>query len=137
MINWRRKGIDMADEFKMLDIVTAAVESAGTGIPIYQEAAIAGERNEHIVVANLSMNDLDAVNKAYVNVNVFTRRYVDGPDTNRKPGIIRPIRSALRSIRPPFGMYWKSRIVWSEPLGEAKEGFDCTNIRLEVITEKD
>ena len=50
---------------------------------------------------------------------------------------VRGVRFVLRDIKPPLGMYWKSRIVWSESMGEAKDGFDCTNIRLEVITELD
>ena len=50
---------------------------------------------------------------------------------------VRGVRFVLRDIKPPLGMYWKSRIVWSEPMGVAKAGFDCTNIRLEVIAELD
>ena len=81
---------------------------------------------------------VDIVNKGSVNINVFVKKQMNGmPDRQLMKGVTRKVKSALRNITPPFGMYWKSRIVWSEPLGEAKEGFDCTNIRFEVITEID
>ena len=82
--------------------------------------------------------ETEVVNKGSVNINVFVKNQAKGrPDRQLMKGVTRKVKSALRNITPPFGMYWKSRIVWSEPLGEAKEGFDCTNIRFEVITEID
>lgn len=86
----------------------------------------------------LVLNETEVVNKGPVNINVFVKNQAKGkPDRQLMKGTVRNIKSALRNITPPFGMYWKSWIVWSEPLGEAKEGFDCTNIRFEVITETD
>ena len=86
----------------------------------------------------LTLNETEVVNKGSVNINVFVKKQKNGmPDRQLMKGVTRKVKSALRNIRPPFGMYWKSRIVWSEPMGEAKDGFDCTNIRLEVITELD
>lgn len=127
----------MADQFDILDIVTATVIDAGTGLKVFQGNSLRGEADEHIVVSYLPLNELSAVNKTYVNVNVFTKRFHDGEeDIERQKAVVRPVKKALKKISPPYGMYWKSRIVWSESLGEAKEGFDCTNIRFEVITEK-
>lgn len=127
----------MADQFDILDIVTAAVSSANTSLLVFKGNSMRGEKAEHIVVDYLPLNELQVVNKTYVNINVFTKRFSDGEeDTERQKEIVRPVTNALRKIVTPFGMYWKSRIVWSESLGEAKEGFDCTNIRLEVITER-
>ena len=84
------------------------------------------------------LNETEVVNNGTVNINVFVKNQSNGmPDRQLMKGTVRNIKSALRNIKHPFGMYWKSRIVWSESLGEAKEGFDCTNIRFEVITEID
>lgn len=128
----------MADQFDVLDIVTAAVIDASTGLKVFQGNTSRGEDDEHIVVAYLPLNELSVVNKTYLNVNVFTRRFSDGKeDIERQKAVVRPVKEALRKISTPYGMYWKSRIIWSESLGEAKDGFDCTNIRFEVITEKD
>lgn len=127
----------MADQFDILDIVAAAVSMANTGLLVLQGNSLRGEKVDHIAVGYLPLNELQVVNKTYVNVNIFTKRFSDGEeDTERQREIVRPVASSLRKIVVPLGMYWKSRIVWIETLGEAKKGFDCTNIRLEVITEK-
>lgn len=131
------KGNDMADEFDIVDIVFDAVDMAGTGFVLYKDSSATGEPGNHITVRMLVLNNLDAVSKAPVNVNLFVKKKKNGmPDRQTMKTAKRKVVAALKNITRPSGMYWKSRIVWSEPLGEAKEGFDCTNIRLEVITEK-
>jgi len=62
----------------------------------------------------------------YLRQETLERRIGSTVDDSRH---VRGVRFVLRDIKPPLGMYWKSRIVWSEPMGEAKDGFDCTNIR--------
>lgn len=127
----------MTDEFDIVDIVFSAVKQANTGFIHYRGNAMTGEKENHITVQTLVINDLKAVKKGPVNINLFVRKDDDGmPDRQTMKTAKRKVVTALKNISPPFGMYWKSRIVWSEPIGEAKEGFDCTNIRLEVITEK-
>lgn len=127
----------MADEFDIVDIVFDAVDMAGTGFVLYKDNSATGESGNHITVRMLVLNNLNAVSKAPVNVNLFVKKKKNGmPDRQTMKTAKRKVVAALKNISPPAGMYWKSRVVWSEPLGEAKEGFDCTNIRLEVITEK-
>lgn len=128
----------MADEFDIIDMVFAAVESADTGIIAYKDSAATGEKSNHITVRTTGMETTDYINKApVVNVNIFIKRYNNGmTDRQTMKTIKRKIAKAIEeNISIPVGMYWKSRIVWSEPLGEVKEGFECTNIRVEVITE--
>lgn len=128
----------MADQFDIVDIVYDAVEPTSTGFILYKDRSVDGETKNHITVRMLPLNETDVVNKGVVNVNVFVKNQSNGmPDRQLMKGTVRNIKSALRNITPPLGMYWKSRIVWSESLGEAKEGFDCMNIRFEVITEID
>lgn len=128
----------MADQFDIVDIVYDAVELAGTGFILYKDRSADGETKNHITVRMLPLNETEVVNKGVVNINIFVKNQSKGkPDRQLMKGTVRNIKSALRNIKPPFSMYWKSRIVWSESLGEAKEGFDCTNIRFEVITEID
>lgn len=113
-------------------------EPASTGFILYKDRSADGETKNHITVRMLPLNETDVVNKGVVNVNVFVKNQEKSrPDRQLMKGTVRNIKSALRNITPPLGMYWKSRIVWSESLGEAKEGFDCTNIRFEVKTEID
>lgn len=128
----------MADQFDIVDIVYDAVEPVSTSFILYKDRSGDGETKNHITIRMLTLNETEVVNKGSVNINVFVKSQAKGwPDRLLMKGVTRRVKSALRNIRPPFGMYWKSRIVWSEPLGEAKEGFDCTNIRFEVITEID
>ncbi len=128
----------MADQFDIVDIVYDAIEPASTGFILYKDRSADGETKNHITVRMLPLNETEVVNKGVVNINIFVKNQSKGkPDRQLMKGTVRNIKSALRNIKPPFSMYWKSRIVWSESLGEAKEGFDCTNIRFEVITEID
>lgn len=129
----------MADEFDVVDVVFEAVKAADTGLILYKDSSDTGERRAHITVRSLIVNEKDYVNKANVNVNVFIPK-IDRSGMMNRPdmmSVVRNVKRALRKILHPYGMYWESRIVWSEPMGEAKEGFDCTNIRLEVVTELD
>ena len=128
----------MADQFDIVDIVYDAIEPGSTGFVLYKDRSGDGETKNHITIRMLTLNETEVVNKGPVNINVFVKKQANGmPDRLLMKGAVQKVKSALRNIIPPFGMYWKSRIVWSEPLGEAKEGFDCTNIRFEVITEID
>ncbi|NDV81333.1 hypothetical protein [Bacteroides sp. 51] len=127
----------MADGFDIIDMVSSAVESADTGILLCKDNSADGEKENHIVVRTTGVETKDYVNKAsVVNVNVFVKRNSNGT-TKRSimKDACRKLEHALKNISIPVGMYWKSRIIWMEPTGGAKEGFDCTNIRLEVITE--
>ncbi|MCI6569636.1 MAG: hypothetical protein MSA60_00560 [Parabacteroides merdae] len=128
----------MADQFDIVDIVYDAVEPVSTSFILYKDRSGDGETKNHITIRMLTLNETEVVNKGIANINVFVKQQHNGmPSRQLMKESTRKIKSALREIKPPFGMYWKSRIVWSEPLGEAKEGFDCTNIRFEVITEID
>lgn len=128
----------MADQFDIVDIVYDVVEPASTGFILYKDCSADGEKENHITVRMLPLNETEVVNKGVVNVNVFVKKQANGmPARQLMKRAVRNIKSVLRNIKPPFGMYWKSQIVWSESLGEAKEGFDCTNIRFEVKTEID
>lgn len=128
----------MADQFDIVDIVYDAVEPVSTSFILYKDRSGDGETKNHITIRMLTLNETEVVNKGIANINVFVKQQHNGmPSRQLMKESTRKIKSALREIKPPFGMYWKSRIVWSEPLGEAKEGFDCTNIRFEIITEID
>lgn len=127
----------MADEFDIIDLVFAAAEKANTGLIGYKDNSATGEKNNHYTVRTTGMETKDFVNKApVVNVNVFIKKFDNGM-TNRAAmkEAKRKLITSFKSISHPVGMYFKAKVAWAEPLGEAKEGFDCTNIRLEVITE--
>lgn len=129
----------MADSFDIVDIIFAATESANSGLIGYKDRSVTGEIRNHYTVRTLGLETKEVVNKApVVNINVFIKTVDKNDMMNRHEMKIacRAIEKSLKeNIIVPEGMYFKTRIVWSEPLGKAKEGFDCTNIRLEVITQ--
>nr|DAJ17277.1 MAG TPA: hypothetical protein [Siphoviridae sp. ct8TV20] len=126
------------DEFDVIDIVFNAVDSANTGIVIYKDRSEAGIKTEHIVINSLSLNELTFVNKTPVNVNIF----IPVPDSkSRMPDrklmkeVKRAIRESLNAINCSDGHYKNIEVFESSFIPEAKENFDCVNIRLNVITE--
>lgn len=126
------------DEFDIIDFVYDAVDSANTGVTIYKDRSEIGVKGEHIVINNLSLNELELVNKMPININIFVPI---GDNSSRMPRrsrlkeIKRAIRNSLNSINCKDGHYKHVDVIWSAPLSNLKDGFDCINIRLEVITE--
>lgn len=127
----------MADSFDVLDIVFKAVEKAKTGLVSYKNKSKTGEAQNHIVVAMPALEGKDYVNKVpFLNVNVFVKNHENGmTDSETMKIAIRALVPLLKNIEHPIGMYFKSRVVWAQSMGEYKEGFECMNIRLEIITE--
>lgn len=127
----------MADEFDIIDLVFAAAEKVNTGLIGYKDNSVTGEERNHYTVRTTGMETKDYVNKSpVVNVNVFIKKHENGM-TNRSAmrEAKKNLVTSFKSIAHPKGMYFKAKVVWSEPMGEYKQGFDCWNIRLEVITE--
>lgn len=129
----------MADLFDIVDIIHDAVEKSGTGYKTYKNRSETGVKVNHIVVNTTGVSMKEYINKSQVvNVNIFTRPFANGmADVKTTKAASRKVRESLtKNISHPAGMYFNARIVWEEDFGEEmKEGFNCLNIRLEVITE--
>ena len=127
----------MADFFDIVDIVFAAVDGAGTGLPAYKHRAETGVKADHIVVNTTGVAVKTYVNKApVVNVNLFTRPHPNGMiDSKRIRAFAAKIRAALRNPPSPPGMYFNARVAWEGEI-ETDDSFSLYNIRVEVITEK-
>lgn len=129
----------MADRFDIIDIIFNAVEKARTNLIGYKSNSTDGEDRDHYTIRDNGLESKTFVNKVpVVNINVFIRNYDNGMvNINAMKIACRAIEKSLKDdIRIPEGMYFKAKIAWSLSLGETKKGFDCTNIRLEVITQK-
>ena len=126
------------DEYDVKDFVYDAVEAATTGLPIYKDRSKDGEKNNHIVINALpwSEND-DFINQGYVNVNIFTKQNENGMiDEETAKTTIRAVKAQLKLIDTVAGQYRNAEIIWSESLGETKEGFDCKNVKILIKTDK-
>ena len=126
------------DEFDAVDIVYDAVITAKTNVMIYKDASESGVTNEHIVINHLQLNELDFINKVPVNINIF----VPWSDENgmlkrqRMKELKRKVRKSLDLINSNDGVCKEVTVLWSVPMPDLKEGFACTNIRLEILIDQ-
>lgn len=125
------------DEFDAVDIVYNAVAAAGTDIVIYKDKSEAGVNIEHIVINHLQLNELDFINKVPVNINIFVPLNDNGMNQRqRMKELKRKVRKSLDSINSSDGVCKEVTVLWSVPMPELKEGFACTNIRLEILIDQ-
>lgn len=125
------------DEFDAVDIVYNAVAAADTDIVIYKDKSEAGVNSEHIVINHLQLNELDFINKVPVNINIFVPLNDNGMNQRqRMKELKRKVRKSLDSINSSDGVCKEVTVLWSVPMPELKEGFACTNIRLEILIDQ-
>ncbi len=125
------------DEFDAVDIVYNAVVAAGTDVMIYKDKSETGLTNEHIVINHLQLNELDFINKVPINVNIFVPLNENGmPQRQRMKELKRKVRKSLDLINSNDGVCKEVTVLWSVPMPDLKEGFACTNIRLEILIEQ-
>ena len=125
------------DEFDAVDIVYNAVAAAGTDVVIYKDKSEAGVNSEHIVINHLQLNELDFINKVPVNINIFVPLNDNGMNQRqRMKELTRKVRKSLDSINSSDGVCKEVTVLWSVPMPELKEGFACTNIRLEILIDQ-
>lgn len=125
------------DEFDAVDIVYNAVAAAGTDVVIYKDKSEAGVNSEHIVINHLQLNELDFINKVPININIFVPLNDNGMNQRqRMKELKRKVRKSLDSINSSDGVCKEVTVLWSVPMPELKEGFACTNIRLEILIDQ-
>lgn len=123
------------DEFDAVDIIYNAVNAANVGLPIYKGRSESGVTAEHIVINNLDLNELDFVNKVPVNVNIFIPLKSNGMSNRQRiKEVKRAVRASLNAINSNDGRCKEVKVLWSAPM-DLKEGFECVNIRLEILID--
>lgn len=125
------------DEFDAVDIVYDAVSAADIDIMIYKDKSEAGFTNEHIVINHLQLIELDFINKVPVNINIFVPLNENGMNRRqRMKELKRKVRKSLDLINSNDGVCKEVTVLWSVPMPDLKEGFACTNIRLEILIDQ-
>lgn len=125
------------DEFDAVDIVYDAVAAAVTDVMIRKDRSEAGVIDEHIVINHLQLNELDFINKVPVNINIFVPLNENGMTRRqRMKELKRKVRKSLNSINSNGGNCKEVTVLWSVPMPDLKEGFACTNIRLEILIDQ-
>ena len=126
------------NEFDIIDLVYTHVENAYTGMPIYKDWSATGVTSNHIVIGGMEYHELDWDNVMPVNVNIFIKLSAQSgmPDRTAMRNAKNKIRKELLKIKPEGGKYQDIKIEGGNRLPNAKEGFDCTNIKVIINTEK-
>ncbi|NLO70225.1 MAG: hypothetical protein GX102_04635 [Porphyromonadaceae bacterium] len=125
------------DEFDIIDLVYSHVADANTGITIYKNKSKTGEAENHIVINHLEFHEQDWINVLPVNVNIFIKNHSNGmTDISTMRRIKRAVRTELLKIKTENGQYRNSEISGALPLPGLKDGFNCTNIKILVKTDK-
>lgn len=127
----------MFDEFDIIDFVFGYVKQADTGLPIYKDKSPKGEKGNHIVINHLQFVELDFLDKLPININIFYRQHEKNGMTDRSvKEVKRRIANSIKTITHTNGQYRKVKIEFSQRIPDFKEGFDCTNIRIVLTTDK-
>ncbi len=125
------------DEFDIIDMVYNHIANANVGMPIFKDRSLTGVNENHIVVSGMEYNEFDWRNVLPVNVNIFIKLYENGM-TNRTAIKVakRNVRKELLKIKPENGEYQSIELSGSSRITGAKDGFDCTNIKVIINTQK-
>jgi hypothetical protein len=126
------------DEFDIIDLVYNHVAAADTGMTVYQRRSVSGETENHITVSGMEYHEFDWNNVLPVNVNIFIKHFSGSgmADEELMKETVRKVRAELKKIRPEKGKYQSIELSGSVPFPNAKEGFDCTNIKVIINVEK-
>ena len=126
------------DEFDIIDLVYERVMAADTGLAVYKDRSVTGETENHITVGGMEYHEFDWQNVLPVNVNIFVQQFAQSgmPDRALMTDLVRKVRVELRKIKPENGQYQSIELSGSVPIPNAKEGFDCTNIKVIINIEK-
>lgn len=125
------------DEFDAVDIVYNVVATVGTEVTIYKDRSESGVTNEHIVINHLQLNEFDFTNKVPININIFVPLNENGMNRRqRMKELKRKVRKSLDSINSNDGVCKEVEVLWSVSMPDLKEGFACTNIRLEILIDQ-
>lgn len=124
------------DEFDVIDLTYDVVNAANIGLPIYKGRSELGLTSEHIVISYLNLNELDFINKVTVSVDIFVPLKDNGiADYQRMRDLKRKVRTSLSSIDKNDGQCKETKVICSAPMPELKEGFECVNIKLEILID--
>lgn len=125
------------DEFNIIDALYTII-SASTEMIVYKDRSKNGETENHVVINHLQLNEDDFTNIVPVNINIFVKNADNGmPDRTTMKLAKRAIRSTIEAIPKTIGgQHFGHEVQFSARIPEAKEGFDCINIRVLISTDK-
>jgi hypothetical protein len=123
----------MADSFDAVEIIQSILGTAVSGASVYKERSTRDDLEAHIVIRSTGTTNLEVVNIAQVNVNIYVPMWANGTVNRQKLKTIRSyIVNLIENAADPAGYYCVIDMAFSALLEDAKEGFDCFTIRYEL-----
>jgi len=121
----------MADNFDATKIIYNIIKNVG--VSVFKERPPRDQSGEHIIVRSNACNHGEYVNIPQVNVNIFIPKTANGMVNRDRIETIRTaVYTAISSAEDPEGYYCYIDRSFSALIEDAKEGFDCFTIRLEL-----
>lgn len=125
------------DEYDVIDFVYDAVSASIPSILVVKDRSESGIKVEHIVINNVTYVESDFTGKTPVNINIFVPLNSNSmTKRQRMKELRRAVRRSIDSINSNDGNCREVEVLWAERMPELKEGFDCVNIRIDVLTDK-
>lgn len=127
----------MMNEFDVIDFVYEAISAGTPNIMIYKDRSETGVSVEHIVINNVTHLERDFIQKTPININIFVPNNSNGMTRRRRIKELRNlVRESLKRINSNDGLCRDIELGWITPMSDLKEGFDCVNIRIDILTDK-
>lgn len=125
------------DEYDVIDFVYDAVAASIPNVLVVKDKSESGMRVEHVVINNITHVESDFTGKTPVNINIFVPLNPNGMiNRQRMKELRRTVRRSIDAINSNDGNCRQVEVLWAEKMPELKEGFDCVNIRINVLTDK-
>ncbi|WP_315084941.1 hypothetical protein [Bacteroides heparinolyticus] len=125
------------DEYDVIDFIYDAVSVSIPGVLVVKDRSESGVKVEHVVINNITYVESDFTGKTPVNVNIFVPLNPNGTiKRQRMKELRRTVRKSIDAINSNDGNCRQVEVLWVEKMPELKEGFDCVNIRINVLTDK-
>ncbi|AVM53311.1 hypothetical protein JN06_01344 [Bacteroides zoogleoformans] len=125
------------DEYDVIDFVYDAVAASIPNVLVVKDKSESGMRVEHVVINNITHVESDFTGKTPVNINIFVPLNPNGMiKRQRMKELRRTVRRSIDAISSNDGNCRQVEVLWAEKMSELKEGFDCVNIRINVLTDK-
>ena len=125
------------DEYDVIDFIYDAVSVSIPGVLVVKDRSESGVKVEHVVINNITYVESDFTGKTPVNINIFVPLNPNGmTKRQRMKELRRAVRRSINTINSNDGNCREVEVLWVTRMPELKEGFDCVNIRIDILTDK-
>jgi len=121
----------MTDSLNAIKIIYDIIKTCG--VSVFKDRSPRDQAGEHIIVGSNGSTNLEVVNLAQVNVNIYIPKPKGGMVNRPRIETVRTaVYTLIANATGPAGYYCVIDQAFSALLEDAKEGFDVFTIRYEI-----